>query len=232
MAATKDNSNMALCSDSLVVKEKRGKKGKITKPIALHDSFSMGSAENFVVPHGSKLTKSVLTEGSATKETVHVPSVSGMVGMTYRFGQTNPFALPKVGTSATGTGDKGLVTARTEKQGTRYIGFGLTSGLPPGTPWGDTPYPGSLAAARSMDVAGVGHSTQTMVAPVTEPPLEAPAGLPSLGAQDLVKDSVAPLDRVVEGTVPLEIVGMVPETPLALQVGVLLPGGDGGLPAD
>ncbi|GBM52934.1 hypothetical protein AVEN_60127-1 [Araneus ventricosus] len=227
MAANKGNSNTALGSDSLVARAKPEKQKKNRKTIEVLDSVPMGSADDFVVPK-----KSVLTEGSVTPGTVHVPSVPGMAGRTYRFGQTNPFALPKVGASTSGTGDQGLVTAGTEKQGTGYIGFGLASRLPQGISWGDTPYPGSLAAARVMDGTGVDHLSQTMVAPVMEQSSEAPAGLILLGAQDLGTDSVVPSDRVVEGNVPLEIVSMVPETPMALQGGVLLPGGDGDLPPD
>ncbi|GBM65128.1 hypothetical protein AVEN_67231-1, partial [Araneus ventricosus] len=53
-----------------------------------------------------------------------------------------------------------------------------------------------------------------------------------LGPQDLVTDSVPPSEKVVDGPAPLEILRLVPETPLVLQGGVLLPDGDGGLPPD
>ncbi|GBN10061.1 hypothetical protein AVEN_47326-1, partial [Araneus ventricosus] len=164
MAATKGNSNMAIGSDSLVARARPEKQKKNRRTKEVLDSVPMGSADDFVVPK-----KSVLTEGSVTPGAVHVPSVPGMAGRTYIFGQTNPFALPEVGASTPGTGDQGLVTTGTEKQDTGYIGFGLA-------PKDSLGRYGSLAAARVMDGKGGDHLPQTMVAQGMEQPSEAPAG--------------------------------------------------------
>ncbi|GBL97133.1 hypothetical protein AVEN_144582-1 [Araneus ventricosus] len=178
MATTKEISNKAL-SDSLVGSDKQVKKGKSKKPVALDGSSRMGSAEDFVAPKSSKTKKSASAGGSTSKGPVSVPSVPGLVARPYLFGQTNPFELPQGGKSVDGTIDKGLATAGPVHTGTDYIGFGLSKAVPPGTPWGDTPYPGSLAAARAMGASGIPPLSPTV--PGVEPPSADPHGVPSLG---------------------------------------------------
>ncbi|GBM78068.1 hypothetical protein AVEN_154028-1 [Araneus ventricosus] len=99
---------------------------------------------------------------------------SGTAGPTYRFGQSNPFALPKVPSS-------GLGSKVDSTPGKGYIGFGLSSGLPVGTAWGDTPFPGSLAAARLMGQAG---QDSTVGVPPTEKPSEIPSAPTDIGGTD------------------------------------------------
>ncbi|GBN03358.1 hypothetical protein AVEN_268069-1 [Araneus ventricosus] len=227
MATTKEISNKALCSDSLVGLEKQVKKGKGKKPVASAGSSRMGSAEDFVAPKSSKKKISVSAGGSASKGLVSVPSVPGLVALPYIFGQTNPFELPQGGTSVDGPVDKGLATAVPVHTGTGYIGFGLRKGVPPGTPWGDTPYPGSLAAARAMGDSGV--APLSPLVPGVEPPLADPQGLPSLGTSTVDWDVSTLPDRVMDSFVPQGTEEVVSPTPPALSVGVLTTGDVGGL---
>ncbi|GBN06328.1 hypothetical protein AVEN_228792-1 [Araneus ventricosus] len=230
MATTKDISNKALCSDSLVGSEKHVKKGKSKKPVALAGSSRMGSAEDFVAPKGSKTTKSVSAGGTASKGPVSVPSVPGLVARPYIFGQTNTFELPQGGTSTDGTVDKGLATAGPVHTGAGYIGFGLSKGVPPGTPWGDTPFPGSLAAARAMGDSGV--PPLSPLVPGVEPPSADPHSLPSLGTSTVAGDVSTLPDRVMDSSVSQGTEDVVPPMPQVLPVGVLKTGDVGGSPSN
>ncbi|GBM13420.1 hypothetical protein AVEN_190449-1, partial [Araneus ventricosus] len=118
-------------------------------------------------------------------------------------GQSNPFALPKVPSS-------GLGSKVDSTPGKGYIGFGLSSGLPVGTAWGDTPIPGSLAAARLMGQAG---QDSTVGVPPTEKPSEIQSGMevaPAVGAQRV---------SVGDGEVPQETVSSGSFTPAPTDIG-------------
>ncbi|GBL87127.1 hypothetical protein AVEN_218810-1 [Araneus ventricosus] len=176
MAATKGNSNTAIDSDSLVARAKPDKKKKNRQKVAVLDSVPVDSAEDFKVPKRSDKSGSGQKGALGSTGLGRVLTGPGTAGPTYRFGQSNPFALPKVPSS--GSGSKVDSTP-----GKGYIGFGLSSGLPVGTAWGDTPFPGSLAAARLM---GQARQDSTVGVPPTEKPSDIPSGMevaPAVGAQ-------------------------------------------------
>ncbi|GBM81871.1 hypothetical protein AVEN_22859-1 [Araneus ventricosus] len=127
----------------------------------------------------------------------------GTVGPPYKFGQSNPFVLPTVPSS-------GLGAKMDNKPGTGYIGFGLSSGLPVGTAWGETPFPGSLAAARLMGQAGKGT---TVGAPPSETPSEHQIGM------ELVPGAGAQRDSMEAGEIPQAVVNPGLFTPAPADIG-------------
>ncbi|GBN60714.1 hypothetical protein AVEN_116754-1, partial [Araneus ventricosus] len=95
MAATKGNSDMALNSDSLVGKMQKEKKGKNRKKEVL-GSATFGSAEDFVDSKRQVDPTSVQAVSSGSTVLAKVPIGPGRATVPFKFGQSNPFALPKV----------------------------------------------------------------------------------------------------------------------------------------
>ncbi|GBM78126.1 hypothetical protein AVEN_149812-1, partial [Araneus ventricosus] len=92
-----------------------------------------GSLDDF--QEGAKISKSGLPGKQGSKKAVHAP---GPVVQPYVFGQRNPFELQPLGV-APPVAESAVSSSSTKGA---YVGFGLSVGLPPGTKWGDTPYPG------------------------------------------------------------------------------------------
>ncbi|GBO34538.1 hypothetical protein AVEN_45383-1 [Araneus ventricosus] len=97
------------------------------------DKMRYGSLDDF--KEGAKHSKSGLPGKQGSKQVLHSP---GPTAQPYVFGQRNPFELQPLGV-APPVGAKAVTRSSTTGA---YVGFGLSLGLPPGTKWGDTPYPG------------------------------------------------------------------------------------------
>ncbi|GBO43483.1 hypothetical protein AVEN_64712-1 [Araneus ventricosus] len=123
------------------------------------------------VKDGVKIPKSGLSGKQGSKKAQHAP---GPVVKPLFFGQRNPFELQPLGVSQAVSEP---VVSGLPKQGPS-VGFGLSVGLPPGTKWGDTPYPG---------VNGDDEGSHVEL-PVEHKPVADPAGLcPAVSA---VEDQV------------------------------------------
>ncbi|GBM79184.1 hypothetical protein AVEN_209514-1 [Araneus ventricosus] len=127
MATSKDFKNKALNSESLLGQAKSGVKSKTSKSKAKLEKMRYGSAEDF--QDGAGLQKSVF---SGKKGTMKAQTVPGPLVAPFAFGQTNPFALKPVGVAPSATLQETSCSALPGG----YVGFGLSTGLPPGTKWG------------------------------------------------------------------------------------------------
>ncbi|GBO17177.1 hypothetical protein AVEN_33616-1 [Araneus ventricosus] len=193
MATTKGSSNKALGSGSLVGQEsKERKKDKQRKKKDALNLGSSGSADDFVDPQRPAIAGSELPRCFGQKVLSTVPVGPSRLEVPVQFGQSNPFALPKVATK-----DPGMDVAAVSSPGpgTRqasYIGFGLTSVLPPGTSWGDTPYPGSLAAATMPFNFAPANRSETLDLSAV-PSSSAPADLVMIPLAEQLQENNIPL---------------------------------------
>ncbi|GBL55070.1 hypothetical protein AVEN_121585-1, partial [Araneus ventricosus] len=191
MAATKGNSDMALNSDSLVGQVRKEKKGKTSKNKKELGSVKFGSADDFVGPKRQIASASVQAVGSGSTVLSTVPAGPGRTAVPYKFGQSNPFALPKAVTSASVVGAEGSSSPGQVERGAGYIGFGLTPALPKGILWGDTPYPGSLAAACLPINVELANTTATPMPSAVTSSSAVPAESVLVDAKDLCPDQTS-----------------------------------------
>ncbi|GBL83843.1 hypothetical protein AVEN_134314-1, partial [Araneus ventricosus] len=108
-------------------------KSKTSKSKSKLDKMRYGSLDYF--QEGVKISKSGLPGKQVFKT---APPAPGPVVKSYVFGQRNPFELQPLGVAPTVSEQVHSDMPTTS----HYVGFGLSPGLPPGTKWGDTPYPG------------------------------------------------------------------------------------------
>ncbi|GBO27791.1 hypothetical protein AVEN_68247-1 [Araneus ventricosus] len=158
MATSRDISNKALKSESLLGLAKSGAKGMTKKSKALSKKSISGSDEDF--QDGPGILKNTVKGKQRKVKTMVLPSPAVAP---YHFGQTNPFGLQPVSMAPLATAPQ--TSGSTLPEG--YVGFGLNMGLPPGVCWGDTPYPG---AAQEEDLThtgmpGVDNQAETSAAP-------------------------------------------------------------------
>ncbi|GBN37782.1 hypothetical protein AVEN_172654-1 [Araneus ventricosus] len=140
MATSRDISNKALKSESLLGLAKSGAKGLTKKSKALSKQSILGSDDDFQDGTGILKNKD---KGKQRKVKTMVPPRPAVAP--FHFGQTNPFGLQPV--SLAPLAPVPTTSGSTLPEG--YVGFGLNMGLPPGVCWGDTPYPG---AAQEEDL--------------------------------------------------------------------------------
>ncbi|GBN97425.1 hypothetical protein AVEN_206065-1 [Araneus ventricosus] len=230
MAATKGNSDMALISDSLVGQVRKEKKGKNSKKKEVLGSVTFGSADDFVDPKRQTESASVRAVGSGSTVLTNVPAGPGRTAVPFKFGQSNPFALPKAVTSASVVGAGGSYSLGTVERGAGYIGFGLTLAFPQGIPWGDTPYPGSLAAACLPINVEPANTSATQMPSVVTSSSAVQADSVLVDAKDLHPDQTshqAPETPTMDDDPEKSL---VLGTPQRLQEGLFQYGREGGLP--
>ncbi|GBM27119.1 hypothetical protein AVEN_189886-1 [Araneus ventricosus] len=133
MATSKDFKTGALHSESLLGLATLGVKSKTSKSKSKLENMRYGSLDDF--QEGAKVSKSGLPGKQGSKKALHAP---GPVVKPYVFGQRNPFELQPLGV-APPVAESAVSSSSTTGD---YVGFGLSVGLPPGTKWGDTLYPG------------------------------------------------------------------------------------------
>ncbi|GBO33748.1 hypothetical protein AVEN_247211-1 [Araneus ventricosus] len=195
MATSREISDKALKSESLLGLAKSGAKGKTKKPKALSKKSLAGSDDDF-----QDATGILKKTGKGKQSTVQNLVLQGPVIGHYRFGQTNPFGLPP----KTLEPQVSVPEASTSTLPEGYVGFGLAMGLPPGVCWGDTPFPGEARVDVSSPAdTQAAHPTETnLVAPPT--------------TSDVLTDAVDKMDNedfsdasdtsMITGTPPVEAV--------------------------
>ncbi|GBN54892.1 hypothetical protein AVEN_237501-1 [Araneus ventricosus] len=158
MATSKDSKIKALKSESLLGMATTGVKSKTGKSKAMGKKLPSGSDDDFKEGYGLPKPKFL---GKQNK--IKTPSVPGPVVAPFQFRQTNPFGLQPVGAAPLESVKAN--TGSTLPSG--YVGFGLSMGLPAGTRWGNTPYPGAVQedVLAGADRTNVLNKENTSVAP-------------------------------------------------------------------
>ncbi|GBM82494.1 hypothetical protein AVEN_202392-1 [Araneus ventricosus] len=219
---------MALNSDSLGGQVRKERKGKKSKKKEVLGSVKFGSADDFVDPKRSSTSASVQAVGSGPTVLASVPAGPGRIEVPVKFGQSNPFALSKKVVSASEVGAGGSNSPGTVERGDGYIGFVLTSALPPGIPWGDTPYPGSLAAARLRFAVDLTSTTETKETSVVPPSPAVPTDLVLVDATELNPYRTSNPAPVIPSIVDAPEQSLIIGTPQTVQGSLFMYSREGG----